>query len=823
MPLMVFFIVILILLAALPLDAGLSLVGLRQTQNGADTAARAAAAALLSSCYNTPAPAPAIPQIIDDTLKASITGANASGTPWRAQYLVETAAGLVAGPTFDVNGGPGPPANTCGIAITVTAARNNVLSAVIGFASVAITASAAAEVHSSGGVSALAEYGRHTFHAKAVGQLQIDGNVYVASKGCDWVGMWGPLMQSDAIKSFPFYGTTNFTTGGSPPISSNHCATGIGNAGRTIIDTEIGGYKNQPGPPPNPWGEDILDTFESAPVGLAGTGIEVHGYIYSATRYPFDGGYYGAGQDLNPPSAGTGAGKTGPGPSQDINFRVHNGPNPGTIPVSSPIVDPIPALDPTLKPSAPTPPERLCPTSGSQVYTNLTEATQPNAFDLAHPGPMHLHPGTYNYPVVVGDDGTPQDYEFDGCLTASGDVYPGVYNFTQGVEICPAHGSSVTSDPAGVLLYSSDSFGGETYSGGFLQGSIDPSAGCPGVDKQSIFYTNGNFCPPGSHYDAALHTHYCYENSDQMLDAGYYGSGTYGITIGGHGTVTLNAPTSGPYQGILLYQDQDAAGNGANIGLDSYPGALSSPPSFDPKYVSSGATPGPATNESYFVDRHQPASGYPIRADGSACGPPACVQRSPAPQQRPDDAQISLTGTIHDVYAPMTGGSATQLAKMACFPNDGSDTRATGTLPQCELNGPHNPTPGASLPPTALTTTTSPALANGSNPWANNCGAVIASLQYLCHQQLDSANLWRAECSVGTPSSNAGRLQIGQTTCSNDPLEMGGYIGGGPGAHGTVTITGAAVADVFTTSGGVDATIDVQSTAWVTPISWPSP
>ena len=823
---MAIMVLLLVMLAAIPIDGGLALVLLRQTQNGADAAAQAAAAALSEPCFSLTSNVTTVttmPTVVDHALALGIAGSDAATPAWHARYLDDTGALLTSGgsPYGDI-AAVAPPARACGVTISVTAARRNSLAALMGFDSLKVTASSAAVLRWTGGVMALAKYGRHTFHAKGLGGLEIDGNLYMASHGCSWVAVDRGLAQPDANRALP--DTTVIDSTG----VHDTCAPGAGPAGRAIASA---------GPGLGPfarWGEDSIDSFDFSPgdetliynllcvLGYLGTPcppqvrvLNITGSVFSSTKWPFDPGFYdlgGPGQELTrtgmpfPP----GAEDASRAPFENIYFDVAPG-KVGSI-ATPDIRDPLADM--------PTPdlahPEKYCPSAGVDPLPTVSGST------------LHLKPGTYTRPFVVGG---PNDSNhrhagnvvFDGCGT-----YPGVYAFAEGVEICPEAGRAVTSTAAGVLLYSAGPFGG-------VGPQVQPQRGCPGEGKATPFYEpSPRFCPPGSPPAPPPFTGdvVCYENDDQVLDAGYYGTGTYGITIGGHGPVTLSAPAAGTWKGILLFQDRArddlhtrgpavAAGtataeSGANIGLDPYPGARSDRAGYLPDSI-----PAPGDG-GYHDNRHQPASGF-------ACG--TCVKRVPSLAQLPDDSVITLNGTVYDAYAPLTGDStsdATQQARFSCWrggvvrqPDTNSGIAgATAGPASCYLadvgNTPADedqPTPGASLQPAALYDEP----ANGSNPWPD-CAQVAPGRQPLCQHQLQKADLWRVLCSVGTPAASAGRLQLGQSTCSNDYDEMSTYI-----TKGVINITGAAIADTFTVTGGVAANIEVRSTTDATLIVAPPP
>jgi hypothetical protein len=801
MPLMVFFVVLLILLAAIPLDGGMTLVLLRQAQGGADAAAQGGAAALSESCFteNTPPPG-TVYDIIQQVLASNTPGGEPSALTWSARYLDDTGH-----PLGLVNATTSPPNGACGVTVEVGTTRSNGVAGLLGFGSLSTSANAAAKLRPSGGVRVLSEYGRHTFYAKSHGTLEVDGNLYLLSRGCKWVGDASPLSQPDAYRNVGA-GVTDSSDAGTQTWDS--CAPGTDWNGRSVLDACVGCSPPQGAVPY--WGEDLIDTFEDVP----GVSLKTQGSVYSVTQRPLDPWFYCLPNGVHNHAGDLWAVKNAP-PSQRLCSASYPGAGSveslrfqGITPGDKRLNDPLQNLSP---PSAQ--PQTYCPNGAVNPMPQF-----------GSDGKLHYFPGTYTYPVVIGGRtgiarapnatsfaDTHADVVLNGCSINPSNPnaadYPGIYVFKQGVEICPENGNSVSSQGPGVMLYSAGPFGGpgpvNVPAGGY--------PGCPGEGKATPFTDHsGDFCPQGPGV--------CWENDDQVMDAGYYGSGTYGITIGGHGNVTLNAPTSGPYNGILLFQDradgQGANGyddrnghnpnpgivdgtspyaDGANIGLDPYPGVRADAAHYNPNC--NNATNPACSSPNYHDNFYEPAA--------SAHDPNAA-----------DNSNINLTGILYDAYAPLTGGGATQLAKTAC-----SNHRTYGNLPGCYLKvdggSKDQPTPGASLQPAAL-------YANplGGPAVKRDCTSLPAS----CQTQLAPGDLWRVLCEGTAPTSNAGRIQIGQSTCSDDPYESNAIQASCPGSDcGTVTITGAAIADVFDTTGGINAVIDVQAPSMVDLISAPPP
>ncbi|GEM_PF-3036819 len=129
-----------------------------------------------------------------------------------------------------------------------------------------------------------------------------------------------------------------------------------------------------------------------------------------------------------------------------------------------------------------------------------------------------MTPGVYTNTVVITGSVTLAPCQSNGVTTA-----PGIYIFQKGVEICPASGKTVTGSD--VMLY----------------------------NEAAPASTASNATANGTGYCASAE--------------GANGTVTDGIEVGGAktATVSLTAPTNGPYDGIALYQRRST---NLNIGMD---------------------------------------------------------------------------------------------------------------------------------------------------------------------------------------------------------------------------------------------------------------
>ncbi|MEA2670931.1 MAG: hypothetical protein QOG45_1151, partial [Chloroflexota bacterium] len=171
-----------------------------------------------------------------------------------------------------------------------------------------------------------------------------------------------------------------------------------------------------------------------------------------------------------------------------------------------------------------------------------------------------LQPGVYNYPVMINSAIDLADCS--GALDPSASGYPGVYRFMKGLYITGA----ATVRGYNVLV---------------ATGSPYPLAGnVPGtVSKSGVFTAtlgaqgNGAPCFPSASPDVDGTSPRCAGSNSDLRGVvslnqksfnpdNIWGTGTnFSLIIGGHGTVTLSAPSYGIYNGMSFFQARGTPGN----------------------------------------------------------------------------------------------------------------------------------------------------------------------------------------------------------------------------------------------------------------------
>jgi hypothetical protein len=234
-----------------------------------------------------------------------------------------------------------------------------------------------------------------------------------------------------------------------------------GGSGQFVINGDI--LDNSTGSPGSYGYADTVDSFQSS-------SIVVHGQLQSVAAEPLDPCFYPAG-----PTEATCS-------EHDSQYIEYDGGMYGGLPAEP---------DPLAFVPAPTQSDAACPPGGTPtVYSSA-----PTSGTLA--------PGVYTSQVTLTGTTTLQD-----C-----GGQPGLYDFENGVAICPGSGATVTGSD--ITLYSTASRVSLAACGSGKVGNHD-----------------------------AIH-------------------------IGGQGSVSLTGPSSGTFAHMLLYQDR---GVSANIGLDDQTG-----------------------------------------------------------------------------------------------------------------------------------------------------------------------------------------------------------------------------------------------------------
>ncbi len=191
-------------------------------------------------------------------------------------------------------------------------------------------------------------------------------------------------------------------------------------------------------------------------------------------------------------------------------------------------------------PNAPPPPttsDAYCP--GSPVVTYTSASSIPSSG-----GVKEYSPGVYTFPVRVTGNANFQD-----CPGG----YAGIYVFEQGLVLRPAAGDQVTGSD--VLFFTQNP--PNKIAGVQNVGDGEPVIGGFGGSCNSSGTGNDNCNPVNSSAEQTVSY-----NPNPVANQGLNDS----VEMGGGGTITLSAPTSGTWLGFLLWQDWNTP---ANFGFDA--------------------------------------------------------------------------------------------------------------------------------------------------------------------------------------------------------------------------------------------------------------
>jgi hypothetical protein len=212
-----------------------------------------------------------------------------------------------------------------------------------------------------------------------------------------------------------------------------------------------------------------------------------------------------------------------------INYYNWNG---GEAPITT---DPIKS-DPNAPPP-PTTSDAYCPGSAVKTYSSASQTPSPG-------GVATYSPGVYTYTVQVTGNATFQD-----CPGG----YSGIYIFEKGLVLRPAAGDQVTGSD--VLFFTQQP--PDQIAGVQNQGDGEPVIGAFGGSCNGSGYGNDNCNPVNSGADQTVSFNPNPVNNQGLNDS---------VEMGGGGTITLSAPTSGTWLGFLLWQDWNTP---ANFGFDA--------------------------------------------------------------------------------------------------------------------------------------------------------------------------------------------------------------------------------------------------------------
>jgi hypothetical protein len=214
-----------------------------------------------------------------------------------------------------------------------------------------------------------------------------------------------------------------------------------------------------------------------------------------------------------------------------------------------------------------------------------------------------LQPGDYTFPVILPDAAHPSGnvrladctgvFEADPNTIA---VYPGIFRFEKGVSFSPPSGASVRGNNVTVAT------GAPVPVAGNVPGYVNNNNNGNGNGNGGVFVAtgtgNGAPCFPsgvkttagsaetdGSHACGGTSNYgvISRNQSSFQIDYNTYGTGgNFSLMLGGAGTITLSAPTTGPFKDIALFQNRNVPGNfgfnavagdSAAITIDSFNGS----------------------------------------------------------------------------------------------------------------------------------------------------------------------------------------------------------------------------------------------------------
>ena len=493
----------------LAVDGGFGLNQLRQAQNAADFASASGTSQLGADCNQ----GTALPQTTIYNYVSDVVDANIPGNPaWSAYYLNKK--GALLSPSVQVSVTPpaatNAPAGACGIETTVSPTWGPFVEQLLGVVNVSTSATARAILVAPAGIDSIGRFGLHTIYAGGAGKFIVDGDINDNSAGCN------PFQAGNNPydPNGPCGGTDNY---GDTMDAFSDGTVAIYGTINAVDSTPLDPCYSHPSNPPT---TPVPSYPTDPPSSLANDAAPQATFTYGVTTYPC--GVMGVTRS-----------------PQDIHY---NSVNPGATAITN---DPLGFL-PTPSPSG-----TIC--QGSTLHT-VTGAQQYPADGAT------LDPGVYTGPVVVNGSVT-----FHSCPSSA----PGVYDFEQGLEICPQGSTDVVrsgnapTDPpgsaydGGVTLYSAETFQGTG------------AAACPtlGVGQDGDGDGDG---PNDSNGDSPVMQLTLQNNPSATVPL--WPVMNYGITVGGVPGATVDLKGPGAGQGswgqVVLFQNRSSAVP-ANIGFDA--------------------------------------------------------------------------------------------------------------------------------------------------------------------------------------------------------------------------------------------------------------
>jgi hypothetical protein len=519
-------------MVAVAIDGGYGLVQMRRAQNAADFAAVAGTNAVRGVCQGSSG-APtnaAVYNSIQDVIDQNSAAVNAG---WTGTYLDRSGAVITTAgaPTTVSNSNTYPPPTACGVTVNVTPSWQPFIAQVMGVKSMTSTASAKSVLNPGAGqniaIVALNQVMPHEVLGGGTGSFNVYGTIFANS-----TVPYGPWNQS---KNGVVYDDVVDAKDNSNLILHGIMET----AGNNWPLDWCFGDASSPSPP-----------FNKTPPS------------YPPTPDPY-----------NTASCVGGSG------SATVTLKYDQ-----IVNKQSSITDPLLPVGGTggvPDPSDLT--QGLCPGE-----TTPTARTVPAAVN----GTTTLLPGQYSSAVII-TSGNVQfadcslQYQSSATSTAS---YPGVFRFDKGLALLTPAGTTVQGNNVMIVTKSPvplpgnvpGSWSGNTFTAsGTGNGApcyptnvkttsnvSETDAGSPtcGGTTSSAPAPFGTTFASGPFKGVVL-----YNQTTLKVDSPtQYGTGTnFSLMLGGGGSITLGAPTTGIYRDIALYQQRATPGN---FGLDAFPG-----------------------------------------------------------------------------------------------------------------------------------------------------------------------------------------------------------------------------------------------------------
>jgi Flp pilus assembly protein TadG len=531
-------------MVAIAVDGGYGLVQVRRAQNAADFATVAGTKELTAVCQGSgnPPSNQTVYRAIQDVIDKN---APAVGSNWSGQYLDSTGA-AISGGTVTNSSSTVPPPTACGVSITVNPAWKPFIAQVLGVKSLTGSASAKSVVNpgvgQAIGIVALDYVSPHEVLGGGLGTFTVYGTIFANSTVfySPWNELRNGLQYNDVVdakdnSNLILHGIME-TLGGSWPLDWCFGANASGGDNGTFYNA------TDPDPDPDADPDPYNQAICSGGTGSASVTLKYNQIVNGQAQIT---------DPLAPPSSGTG------GVADPFDKTSSN-----------------PGYTLGLCPGQTTPP----------VYNSL-----PGSWTSG--GVTVLQPGDYTFKVDLASNVQFADcsgvYNPDPKATSN---YPGIFRFEKGLRMRPSatqtvQGNNVmiaTGSPLAVPANVPGSFSGSTFNAsGTGNGAPCFPAGTTTKESPAFNNTDGtNKCggtdpasappPYNTIYSDGPYYGVVSRNQKSFATDGTHGTGTnFSLMLGGAGTITLSSPTTGPFRGIISFQQRSVP---ANSGLDAEPG-----------------------------------------------------------------------------------------------------------------------------------------------------------------------------------------------------------------------------------------------------------